>query len=79
MVPRYGEDSRGRKGGGEQLLCRCEEIPLTCFSSIKDDLINAGAEYVDREVVRDGNVISSRGPDDLGAFCREIIQCLAGR
>lgn len=67
------------RGGGEQLLCRREEISLTCFSSIKDDLINAGVEYVDREVVRDGNVISSRGPDDLGAFCREIIHWLAGR
>lgn len=49
----------------------------TCFSSIKDDLINAGATYVDREVVRDGNLITSRTPDDLPAFCREIIAALS--
>lgn len=48
----------------------------TCFPSIKDDLINAGANYVDREVVRDGNIITSRRPDDLPAFCREIIAAL---
>ena len=49
----------------------------TCFSSIKDDLVNAGARYVDQEVVRDGNLITSRTPDDLPAFCREIIKALS--
>jgi protease I len=49
---------------------------ITCFSGIKDDVINAGANYVDREVVRDGNLITSREPDDLPAFCREIIAAL---
>jgi len=48
----------------------------TCFFAIKDDLINAGAHYVDEEVVRDGNLITSRKPDDLPAFCRETIQAL---
>lgn len=48
----------------------------TCFSSIKDDLVNAGARFVDQEVVRDGNLITSRKPDDLPAFCREIIAAL---
>ena len=48
----------------------------TCFSGIKDDVINAGANYVDQEVVRDGNLITSREPDDLPAFCREIIATL---
>ena len=48
----------------------------TCFSGIKDDVINAGANYVDQEVVRDGNLITSREPDDLPAFCREIIAAL---
>ncbi|HUV73066.1 MAG TPA: DJ-1/PfpI family protein, partial [Anaerolineae bacterium] len=43
---------------------------------IKDDVINAGANYVDQEVVRDGNLITSREPDDLPAFCREIIAAL---
>jgi len=49
----------------------------TCVSSIKDDVINAGAHYVDQEVVRDGNLITSRVPNDLPAFCREIIGALA--
>jgi protease I len=49
---------------------------MTCFSSIKDDVINAGGEYLDKEVVRDRTLITSRGPADLGAFCREIIQAL---
>jgi protease I len=48
----------------------------TCFSSLKDDVINAGAQYEDAEVVRDGNLITSRQPADLGAFCREIILAL---
>lgn len=43
---------------------------------IKDDLINAGAEYLDQEVVVDGNLITSRVPDDLPAFCREILKKL---
>ena len=49
----------------------------TGFFAIKDDLVNAGAEYVDQEVVRDGNLITSRKPDDLPAFCREMIEALA--
>jgi len=49
----------------------------TGVSSIKDDLVNAGAKYVDQEVVRDGNLITSRTPDDLPAFCREIIKALS--
>jgi len=48
----------------------------TCFFAIKDDLVNAGAAYVDAEVVRDGNLITSRTPDDLPAFCRTIIAAL---
>ncbi len=50
---------------------------VTGFPSIKDDLGNAGAKYVDQEVVRDGNLITSRTPDDLPAFCREIIKALS--
>jgi protease I len=49
---------------------------VTCFYAIKDDLINAGAEFVDKEVVVDGNLITSRNPYDLPAFCREIIKFL---
>jgi protease I len=50
----------------------------TCFYAIKDDVINAGARYLDRPVVRDGNLITSRCPDDLPAFCRAIIEALKG-
>lgn len=49
---------------------------VTSVASIKDDLVNAGAEWVDAEVVRDGNLISSRGPKDLPAFCRAILEAL---
>jgi protease I len=49
---------------------------VTCFYSIKDDIVNAGATYEDSEVVRDGNLITSRKPDDLPAFCHTIVQAL---
>lgn len=49
---------------------------LTCVSAIKDDIVNAGAEYFDKEVMVDGNIITSRMPNDLPAFCREIIRAL---
>ncbi|MBI1935849.1 type 1 glutamine amidotransferase [Candidatus Woesearchaeota archaeon] len=49
---------------------------VTCVDAIKDDVTNAGAEYFDKEVVVDGNVITSRKPNDLPAFCREIIRAL---
>lgn len=48
----------------------------TSTPAIKDDVVNAGANWVDREVVVDGNLISSRRPGDLPAFCREIIRSL---
>jgi len=48
----------------------------TSFFSIRDDMANAGATWVDQEVVVDGNLITSRKPDDLPAFCREIVKAL---
>jgi deglycase len=51
----------------------------TCFFSIKDDVINAGAKYVDEEVVVDKNLVTSRKPDDLPAFMREYLKVLAGK
>ena len=53
------------------------ERTVTSFSAIRDDLTHAGAKYVDREVQVDKNLITSRNPDDLPAFCREIISALA--
>jgi protease I len=47
---------------------------ITSWPSLKTDLRNAGAEWVDQEVVTDGNLVSSRSPDDIPAFNREIIE-----
>lgn len=51
---------------------------VTSFIAIKDDMVNAGAEWVDAEVVRDRNLITSRKPDDLPAFMRATIAAIAG-
>lgn len=50
---------------------------LTSWPSIRTDLRNAGADVVDEEVVVDGQLVSSRGPDDLPAFCNTFIDHLA--
>jgi protease I len=50
----------------------------TSFFAIKDDLINAGANWVDAEVVVDNNLVTSRKPDDLPAFCKASLQVLVG-
>jgi len=47
---------------------------VTSFSAIKDDLVHAGANYQDAEVVVDRNLITSRKPDDLPAFCAAILK-----
>jgi protease I len=65
---------------GGWLLCsaRClQGKQVTGFFAIRDDLENAGGIYVDAEVVRDGNLITSRVPSDLPAFCRAIIEALS--
>jgi protease I len=49
---------------------------VTSFFAIRDDLVHAGAKWVDEEVAVDGNLITSRKPEDLPAFCREIIKAL---
>lgn len=52
---------------------------LTSFYSIKDDMVNAGATWIDKPVVRDGKLITSRVPQDLPFFCKEIISAVLGR
>lgn len=52
---------------------------LTLFFSIKKDLQNAGANWVDEPVVEDGNLITSRGPKDLEAFNKQIINRISGK
>jgi len=64
------------------LLCSADIVRgrrATCFFSIKDDLIHAGARYVDEPVVVDGNLITSRVPDDLPQFCQAILKALEAR
>ncbi|MCI0457409.1 MAG: type 1 glutamine amidotransferase [Gemmataceae bacterium] len=64
---------------GAAVLCSTQALKgrkVTCFTSIKDDVQNAGGKYVDQEVVRDGNLITSRTPDDLPAFLQTIIQAV---
>jgi len=49
----------------------------TCYIAVRDDLINAGAEYINVPAIRDGNIITGRVPDDLPEFCQEIINALS--
>lgn len=50
---------------------------LTSYPSLRTDLVNAGATVVDQEVAIDGNIITSRSPDDLPAFCAAVIDTIA--
>lgn len=65
---------------GPWVLCSTPALKgrtATGFHSIKDDMVNAGAKFVDQEVCVDGNVITARKPDDLPAFTVAVIQALA--
>ena len=50
---------------------------LTSWPGIRDDLVNAGARWLDQEVVRDGNLVTSRGPQDLKPFVQEVVEHFA--
>jgi protease I len=50
---------------------------VTSYPSVHTDLVNAGANWVDKEVVEDGNLITSRKPDDIPAFSRKVIEVVA--
>jgi len=66
---------------GPWVLCSADMLKgrkATCFFAIKDDVIHAGAKYEDAEVVVDGNLVTSRKPEDLPAFCRASIEVLTG-
>jgi protease I len=64
---------------GGWLLCSAKAVQgkrLTSFLAIKDDLVNAGANWQDAPVVRDGNLVTGRGPDDLPAFMIATLEAL---
>jgi protease I len=64
---------------GPQLLISAEVLngrTTTCVNKIRDDVRNAGAEYVDQELVEDGNLISSRIPSDLPAFNDALLRAV---
>ncbi len=75
-----------RKGKVIAFICHAGWVPIsanvlkgvrcTSYVSIKDDMINAGANWVDEPVVIDRHFISSRTPDDLPFFCPAIIEAL---
>jgi protease I len=67
---------------GPQLLIEAdlvEDRTLTSSPSIRKDLENAGARWLDQEVVVDGNLVTSRGPADLEAFCDALLGQLEAR
>jgi len=52
-------------------------IPSHPFFAIKDDMVNAGADYIDREVFVDGKLIPSQVPDDLPVFMQAVTKALS--
>lgn len=64
---------------GPQLLIEAEAVrgkTLTSWPSVRTDLLNAGASWIDEAVVEDDNLITSRKPDDLEAFCDALLRRL---
>ena len=62
---------------GPQMLIEADVVDgrkITSFSSVKTDLINAGAEWVDEEVVVDNGLVTSRSPNDLPAFNKKMVE-----
>lgn len=65
---------------GPQLLIEADLVDgrkVTSYEAVETDLINAGGEYVDEPMVKDGNILTSRVPDDLPQFCQGIAEALS--
>jgi protease I len=85
MVPEVQAFLRAMQGAGKPIAAICHApwelvsaglVPgrtLTSYHTIQDDIRNAGGSWVDREVVEDGNWVTSRQPSDLPAFIRTMI------
>jgi len=66
---------------GPWLLAEADVVrgrTVTSWPSLRTDLLNAGATWVDREVCVDGSLVTSRKPDDLPAFCTELVKQFSG-
>lgn len=66
---------------GPWLLAEADVVrgrTVTSWPSLRTDLLNAGATWVDKEVCVDGSLVTSRNPDDLPAFCAELVEQFAG-
>ena len=75
----FVEDARpvAAVGHGPQLLLSAGTLDgrtVTCSPGIRDDVRAAGAAYRDEAAVLDGNLLTGRGPDDLPAFCRQLVR-----
>jgi protease I len=67
---------------GPQMLIEANVLrgkKATCWKSVATDLKNAGAKYIDKPIVVDGNIITSRMPADLPRFCQETIKLIENR
>jgi protease I len=85
LQPKAVEIARSMLESGKTVAAVCHGIQTlisadvlkgrkaTCWPGIRDDAKAAGAEYLDQEVVVDGNLVTSRCPEDLPAFCRETL------
>lgn len=88
MDPKVLEITKGLFDQGKMIafICHAGWVPIsakilkgircTSYRGIKDDMVNAGANWVDEAVVVDRNVISSRRPDDLPVFCQAMLKFL---
>jgi len=66
---------------GPQVLISARVLPgrtVTCYEGIRDDVQLAGAKYVDRTVMADGNLVTSRKPSDIPAFNKAVLELLTG-
>jgi protease I len=90
MLPEAQEFVRQIDRSGKPIACICHAPwllisarlvigkTMTSWPTIQDDIRNAGASWVDSEMVRDGTWVSSRGPQDIAAFNRGMIELFSG-